>query len=717
MAGGHPVVFAGMGEKGPTVSVDNEAGIWDAMRHLVNHGHQRIVFMRGGDTGDALLRLKAFQEAALAHGLSCGDLVIRAIAQEHVFSGITALVKAKTEFSAVLCHSDELVPEAIRALRHHGFNIPGDVAVVGFDDRPLARFTTPPLTTVRFPMFEMGCQSVETLLEIIAGRKPSQETVLIPPRLIVRQSCGYYHDEDESGGDRLSSAEAQGADRVEEELVQAMAALLLAEAWPMHDGETTGLCRELLDLLKQAVAEDCPPVFMDRFIKTLLDLEETPYRPLAWHKVMAVITGHGGRLEKAWDLPGLAPRLAGLIAKSTSAIGESIERMGLRRADGLITMSDRLGMLSVQLLSAKDDREILAGLSTVLPTLGIGRVDTVFYEAEGDDPVAWSVLQNAGGKEAARFPTRQFPPPGLHSVDEPLQLAVLPLILQDRLLGYLALDAANLAPDATIIRDLAQNLQRKRNEDLLARQAAELDHINRELSRSNTELEQFAYVASHDLQEPLRMVQSYMQLIQQRYRDKLDADAGEFFDFAIDGATRMRSLINDLLTYSRVGTRGKPFEPTDCNIALQKTLDNLKLAIEENHAVVTREALPEVTGDGGQLIQLFQNLIGNAIKFHGERTPQIGVTVGERGGQWVFAVRDNGIGIAPEYFDKIFKIFQRLHTRSEYPGTGIGLAVCKKIVERHGGQIWVESKAGEGTTFYFAMPKAGESAGENMPKE
>ena len=239
--------------------------------------------------------------------------------------------------------------------------------------------------------------------------------------------------------------------------------------------------------------------------------------------------------------------------------------------------------------------------------------------------------------------------------------------------------------------------ERRRAEQQLARYAGEL-------ARSNAELEQFANVASHDLQEPLRMVSSFTQLLGKRYRGKLDQDADEFIGYAVDGATRMQQLINDLLAYSRVGTRGKPFKPADCKVIFREARDNLMKAIEESGAVITQDPFPMVLGDEVQLIQLFQNLVANAIKFRSQEPIQIQVSAEKRGQEWVFAIKDNGIGIAPEQQERIFSIFQRLHHRSEYPGTGIGLAICKKIVERHGGRIWVESQPGEGSTFYFSIP-------------
>jgi PAS domain S-box-containing protein len=226
-----------------------------------------------------------------------------------------------------------------------------------------------------------------------------------------------------------------------------------------------------------------------------------------------------------------------------------------------------------------------------------------------------------------------------------------------------------------------------------------------DLERSNKDLEQFAYVASHDLQEPLRMVASYTQLLAQHYDGRLDEKAKKFMDYAVDGAVRMQRLINDLLTYSRIGTQGKPLETTDTHTLLGEAISNLATLIAEKRAIITNDDLPTVRADASQLMQVFQNLISNSIKFQGENVPHIHVSAQEKGREWVFAVRDNGIGIEKQYADRVFVIFQRLHTRQEYPGTGIGLAVCKRIVERHGGRIWFESEPGKGSTFFFTLTK------------
>ena len=309
-------------------------------------------------------------------------------------------------------------------------------------------------------------------------------------------------------------------------------------------------------------------------------------------------------------------------------------------------------------------------------------------------------------------------------------LVAVRIVYAGSLMGLLSIESVQTerhwsAKDITRLRIVAEifasALERRRSQEALMERTQDLE-------RSNAELEQFAYVASHDLQEPLRAVTSYAQLLAKRYADQLDAKADKYINYIVDGGNRMQRLIQDLLNYSRVGAKGKAFQPTACDQVLDQALANLAIAIRKAGAKITADPLPEVMADAGQLVQLLQNLISNAIKFQGEAPPQIHIsavqyvderwhtvdgkpvpdlpsisyTVSEN--QWLFSIGDNGIGIEPDYADRIFTLFQRLHTRKQYPGTGIGLAICKKIVERHGGQIWVESEFGQGSTFYFMLP-------------
>jgi signal transduction histidine kinase len=357
--------------------------------------------------------------------------------------------------------------------------------------------------------------------------------------------------------------------------------------------------------------------------------------------------------------------------------------------------------------------QILDAICRRLPQLGFSTFYLSFYDGQ-ECPAQWFrlILAYDRGKRVEvdaggwRFLSHLLIPSELFPQERRFTWAVESLNYGGNQFGCIIFETRSPETDinGALVRQISGVLQgslllqkHREAEKTLARQA-------QELTRSNAELEQFAYAASHDLQEPLRMVKSYVELIRRRYQGQLDEDADDFINFAVDGAERMRVLINDLLKYSRVTTHGQSFEPTDCAAVLEHTLTNLQIAIEESGAVVISHELPVVPADATQLLQLFQNLIGNAIKFRKkEIQPEIHLSAEHSRGEWTFSVRDNGIGIAPEYFERIFMIFKRLHHREAYDGTGIGLAVCQKIVERHGGRIWVESELGKGSTFYFTI--------------
>ncbi|MFC7195525.1 ATP-binding protein [Halosimplex aquaticum] len=255
--------------------------------------------------------------------------------------------------------------------------------------------------------------------------------------------------------------------------------------------------------------------------------------------------------------------------------------------------------------------------------------------------------------------------------------------------------------DVVSLRGAAQDVTERKHRE------QRLEDLIERLEESNERLEQFAYAASHDLQEPLRMVSSYLQLIERRYADDLDEDGREFIEFAVDGADRMRDMIQGLLQYSRVDTRGDPFEPVDLEAVVSDVCDDLQVRIEESGAEITADPLPQVEGDGGQLRQVFQNLFDNAIEYSGDDPPRVRVSAERAGDRWEVSVSDEGIGIDPEDADRVFEVFQSLHSQGDHAGTGIGLALCERIVERHGGDIWLDSVPGEGSTFTFTLPTIG----------
>ena len=282
----------------------------------------------------------------------------------------------------------------------------------------------------------------------------------------------------------------------------------------------------------------------------------------------------------------------------------------------------------------------------------------------------------------------------------------IPVVLVSGSLGELkAVECIKQGAADYVLKDhlarLPQSVRRAIEEKDLR---AENRRTQEELARSNRDLEQFAYVASHDLQEPLRMVATYTQLLSERYQGKLDENADKYIHYAVEGALRMQALVKDLLAFSRVGRKQETPRETDCNLVARNVMANLQSVIQETGARISYEGLPVLVADPSELLQLFQNLIGNAIKFRRGQPPEIRITAEKKKKEWLFSVEDNGIGIAPQHVDDVFVIFKRLHTREEYPGSGIGLAICKKIVEHNQGQIWVESRPGQGSTFHFTWP-------------
>jgi signal transduction histidine kinase len=373
-----------------------------------------------------------------------------------------------------------------------------------------------------------------------------------------------------------------------------------------------------------------------------------------------------------------------------------------------------LSQIGSELSRTSEEAALMDALADGLPRVGVRSCYLALYDEGQEMPpessrliLAYERTDRVDIGEGVRFPSQDLVPKGLLPKDRRYNLLVLSLFFQHEQIGFIVFEMGQRVQKA--YENLRHQISSALKGALLIRglEQAErsLEEKAAELARSNKELEQFAFVASHDLQEPLRMVTSYMQLLKRQYGGQLGEDADEYIGFAVDGANRMHQLINALLTYSRVDTKGEPPVPTSSEKALNQALLNLQVAIEERDAVVTYDELPAVTADEVQLAQLFQNLIGNAIKFGKEGgRPEVHISVRPVDGMWEFSVRDNGIGIDPKYSSRVFELFQRLHGREEYPGTGIGLAVCKRIVDRHGGRIWVESEPNRGSVFYFTLP-------------
>jgi signal transduction histidine kinase len=410
-----------------------------------------------------------------------------------------------------------------------------------------------------------------------------------------------------------------------------------------------------------------------------------------------------------------AGRMSQMGAFLSLMVGAGLLLLGARRAPQLAELPAIIPVLVCLLVLPGEVARVLGPPTpqpprSPLPALGYLALGLGLLMARPDR--GWMAIVTSGGMGSVL--ARRLLPVAV--LTPPVLLWSWGLAWQASLFGqelgvglfFLAIAAIMAVLSATVLIE-ASVLNRIDDKQKKAQQAVEqfnavLKESAEDLASSNRDLEHFAYVASHDLQEPLRAVSGCVQVLQKRYQGKLDERADELIAHTVDGVSRMQGLIKDLLTYSQVGTRGKAFGAADGNAIFQQALANVEVAVTETRAAVTHDDLPLVRADAAQLAQVFQNLLSNALKFHGPEQPRIHVGVRRHGHHWQFRVQDNGIGIQPEYFDRIFILFQRLHTRNVYPGTGIGLAICKKIVERHGGRIGVESEPGKGSTFFFTIP-------------
>jgi signal transduction histidine kinase len=720
-----PMVSIGMTLEGiPSVLVENATGMYDVVTHLIEvHGFSRIVFVCGpAGTEEAEARYQAYQRALEDHGLPLApDLVV---AGDFVLqSGARAMGVLLDErgllppdgFEAVVAANDSMALGALRVLQERGLHVPGDVAITGFDDAEEGRYIATPLTTVRQPSYRQGREAARLLLEMLMGETVEAEIVL-PTKMVVRRSCGCLLPvaqqvaatldgclDRRSRDEGLKSALSAQRESVLSEMTLALAATsgrveptwseqLLESFVAEIDGEPTG---EFISILDRLLRE--------------MPMEEDDAQ--AWHMALSALSHHILPIV-ACDIGALS-RAEGMWQQAHILIGEVARHVQINKRLQWERQAAVLSQIGSTLSSTSEEAALMDAIADGLSRVGVSSCYLSLYDEEQEMPPESSRMILAYEKtgrvdigEGIRFPSRDLVPKGLLPGNRRCNLLVLSLFFQHEQIGFIVFEMGQRVQKVYEI--LRHQISSSLKGALLVRGLEEaeraLEKKAAELARSNKDLEQFAFVASHDLQEPLRMVTNYMQLLKRRYEGQLDEDADEFIDFAVDGANRMHQLISALLMYSRIDTKGEPPVPTASEKALNQVLLNLQVAIEEKGATISHGELPIVMADELQLAQLLQNLIGNAIKFGKEGVrPEVHVGARQVDGKWEFSVRDNGIGIDPKYSDHLFELFQRLHGRGEYPGTGIGLAVCKRIVERHGGRIWVESKPNRGSTFYFTL--------------
>ncbi|MBN1430169.1 MAG: substrate-binding domain-containing protein [Anaerolineae bacterium] len=706
-----------------SITVDNSIGLRELTRHLIDHHHyKRIAFIWGPENNqEAEIRYKAYVETLKDHNIPLDpNLVVPG--NFNIGGGVEAikmlLDQRRVRFDAVVASNDAMAVGAWQELSKRGFKVPEDVAITGFDDMPEARIFVTPLTTVRQPVNEQGQHATRMLLDYLQRGTPLKNLIL-ETELIIRESCGC-----------LSSAVSSSSLSIPTIVTDVPMDSLTQQQSIAVSKISKTICPYFPEVSLQSVDE-----LVNVFFDTLQGDDSLPFLSLFRHLlgISAMNISHTelergimGKWQEAISIfreialpykrPEVLATIDGLLHQGRILIAEAAERAHS-------CMQSRAGVsLQVQsalirdINAASDVQQIADILAEGLPRLGIHIGSLALYV--GDiipSPESRLIMAYVNekrfelGPDGEIFPSVQLMPDDILPDDKPLFLIIHPLVAHDNHFGFIVMEMIVGHLTILYISDgFSEQIGSALYKALLMQQIEQSNqHLQQhasELADANAQLEHFAYIASHDLQEPLRMVSSYLQLIEKRYKDKLDDDAREFIEYAVDGASRMKRMIDALLAYSRLTTGRQPLDPTDCGQILAQAISNLKVAIQEANALITHDPLPTIMVDGTQLLMVFQNLISNAAKFHAERRPHIHISARQSGDEWIFSVCDNGIGIAPENIERLFVIFGRLHSQADYPGTGIGLAMCKKVVERHGGHIWVESQPGEGATFFFSIP-------------
>lgn len=722
---GFPLVYAGDRDVGPAVVVDNEAGIREALQHLVEHGHRRIAFIAGSEQaqrGDCGSRLRAYRAGVQQLGLADDPALIACGAHTYAggYQALRELLARGAQFTAVLASNDSSAIGVMDALHEAGFVIPRDVAVVGFDDRLEARAQMPPLTTVHYPMFDLGYQAVELLLGTMAGQTTAAEPVRIPTRLAVRESCGCLPGAPIGAGVRRGRASAAPADDSRTAVVQALIAAVENESLGLKLQEVAELGERLVAAFETSLVQGTPTFFLQtvrQIIEEVANHEDDVY---GWQVAISVLKRHLPILMR-----GLATHLSrsqaeAILDQAQAVINALARRNIIRLLIRQAQVADQVGLMTSEFFAAQDQREILAGLVANLSSVGIRHAAVACYEAEGDDPVAWSVLQTPCENSAPRFPSRAFPPAGLYSEDEPYQLAVLPLRIQDALCGFVAFDGSYLEPCADIARQLSAALRGVRlyQEAIEARRSAE--EGKRLAEEANRLKSRFLSMVSHELRAPLNVISGISNiLLRESDQGVLRQLTGlrDDLETIYISAQHLDALIRDVLDLasSDMGRLKLSCEPLDMREVIEAvSVIGRKLASDKGLAwqVEMPSELPRVWGDRTRLRQVLLNLIGNAIKF--TAAGQITLTAGVENGQVWIAVSDTGLGIPLHEQEVIFDEFRQSErtTARGFGGLGLGLAICKRLVELHGGRIAVHSsgKEGGGSTFYFLLPIMGQNA-------
>jgi signal transduction histidine kinase/DNA-binding LacI/PurR family transcriptional regulator/AraC-like DNA-binding protein len=708
-ASGVPVVFTTEEGSGPRVVVDNSSGIREAVSHLVQHGHQRIAFVAGKQHrgGDSAGRLRAFREAMAQVGAG-PDSRLMAYGEHNYNGGAAAmrqLLASGAPFTAFVASNDLSCLGAIDALREAGLRVPEDVAATGFDDILDARSSTPSLTTVRHPTFALGYRAVETLLDLIAGHSSADSPVVVPTRLIVRQSCG-------CGRDRLSQVDVTSGGTETERLSalsNVMAEAAYAEARQSTLQELEEQCRVVVQALADSVAKTDERPLRDEIARLLAATEARGEDPNLWQSAVSALYRCSDLLVDARK--GVEERaIMALLDRARIDISEHVQRRTTHALLEHMDMMSQLGLLTSRLLAANDIAQIAQILDSHLSRVGIAHFLIARYGRadDEDDLVARSeIVMSVGLPERGEpFSTRAFPPRGLYPSDEPLQLMLLPVRVGDATVGFAAMSATNLEPSAAIVSNLGAAMRAIE----LYRQALE----GRRLAEDANQLKsRFLSMVSHELRTPLSLVVGLSDIVLREARegDVLSASAARDLEHMSASAQHLSRLIGDVLDLasSQVGELHLVRQPVDlCQVLLDASLAGEQMAREKGLEWRSRvPASPSwVMGDRTRLRQVILNLVSNAIKFTDAGSVAIEAEVTD--GEVTVSVTDTGIGIAADELDSVFDEFHRSAEaiRQRMGGMGLGLAIARQLVQRHGGTIGARSPgaSGTGTTFWFTLP-------------
>lgn len=685
---GHPVIFLGGGQAGLTVEVDNAGGINQALNHLLQHGHRSIAFIAGvaDHPGDGMLRLTAYESFVREHDLTADPRLIAYGSHDHELSrqAMQRILASSVEFSAVLGSNDEAALGAIQALCEAGYRVPQDVAVVGFDNMARAALHSPPLASIHFSVFDTGYQALTLLLDQIEGEARKSGQFLVPTRLVARESCGCTTDYLRQQHSLLSPIATQ-----EHTLLQCMQEQVLLRTQQMHERDIQDACACLSAAFLTSLQRNEPEPFQTTLITILHRTEDTNGSEHAWQGAISVLHDNLAQFLGQPDIITERQKAEELLRDARITISDHIQLHFQKAVIYQHTTLTLLGEITTRLHTTLDKNSILETLAHGLPSLGIRHLHAAFYEADNNDPVAWSRLHATHDEHALRFPSRSFPPRNLYPPEEPFHLALLPLLLQDGPIGYIAVDVHDLALCVIIAAQLASALQ-----------SAQLYHM-----KNN-----FLSIVSHELHTPLNLIVGLSEMLLHEPAQLAPSIIDDVRQIHAS-ARHLNGLIRDVLDLTRSEAGQLRIDKVELDLTevlLEAAEIGQRLALQNGliwHCELP-PVLPLVSGDRTRILQIVLNLISNAVKFTSEGSITMTATITAK--KVLTSISDTGPGIPQEEHTAIFDEFrQSARTASQnYRGMGLGLAICKQLVRLHGGEIWVHSprEDGPGSTFSFTLP-------------